>query len=160
MRHFVSATMLSLSVVGLVVGGAASGQVPPNTPHYFGPYPNWANSPLTLPDANVAITVASGCTDGGATADATVGVNGSITGITITDPGNGYAATGRCAPQIGITGAGTGAAAKATVTKSGAVVGVVVDTAGSGYKSPKVGFTGAAAAGPRPRPTAQSTTSP
>ena len=20
-------------------------------PHYFGPYPNWANSPLTLPDA-------------------------------------------------------------------------------------------------------------
>src|SRR5688572_18662616 len=71
MRHFVSATMLALSVVGLVVGGAASGQVPPNTPHYFGPYPNWANSPLTLPDANVAITVASGCTDGGATADAT-----------------------------------------------------------------------------------------
>ena len=147
MRHFVSATVLALSVVGLVVGGAASGQVPPNTPHYFGPYPNWANSPLTLPDANVAITVASGCTDGGATADATVGVNGSITGITITDPGNGYAATGRCAPQIGITGAGTGAAAKATVTKSGAVVGIVVDTAGSGYKSPKVGFTGGGGSG-------------
>ena len=25
-------------------------------PHYFGPYPNWANSPLTVPDANVTIT--------------------------------------------------------------------------------------------------------
>ena len=24
-------------------------------PHYFGPYPNWANSPLTLPDATVTI---------------------------------------------------------------------------------------------------------
>ena len=25
-------------------------------PHYFGPYPNWANSPLTQPDATVVIT--------------------------------------------------------------------------------------------------------
>ncbi len=24
-------------------------------PHYFGPYPNWANSPLTLPNATVEI---------------------------------------------------------------------------------------------------------
>ena len=147
MRRLVSATALTLSVVGLVVGGAASGQVPPNTPHYFGPFPNWANSPLTLPNANVAITVATGCTPGGATADAVVGANGSITGITITDPGNGYVATGKCAPQVGITGAGTGAAAKATVTKSGAVVGVVVDTPGSGYKSPKVSFSGGGGSG-------------
>ena len=28
-------------------------------PHYFGPYPNWANSPLTLPDATVTITPAA-----------------------------------------------------------------------------------------------------
>ena len=27
-------------------------------PHYFGPYPNWANSPLTLPDATVTISPA------------------------------------------------------------------------------------------------------
>ncbi|MCJ7711622.1 MAG: hypothetical protein MUQ32_12415, partial [Chloroflexi bacterium] len=38
-------------------------------PHYFGPYPNWANSPLTLPDARVVIT-GNGT---GATAEATVG---------------------------------------------------------------------------------------
>ena len=25
-------------------------------PHYFGPYPNWANSPFTVPDASVAIS--------------------------------------------------------------------------------------------------------
>ena len=25
-------------------------------PHYFGPYPNWANSPFTLADAQVVIT--------------------------------------------------------------------------------------------------------
>src|SRR5450756_2695272 len=27
-------------------------------PHYFGPYPNWANSPLTQPDAVVTISPA------------------------------------------------------------------------------------------------------
>ena len=52
-------------------------------PHYFGPYPNWANSPFTLPDAQVVIT-GNGT---GATAEATVGANGVITGITVTNPG-------------------------------------------------------------------------
>ena len=28
-------------------------------PHYFGPYPNWANSPLTVPDATVSIVPAA-----------------------------------------------------------------------------------------------------
>ena len=28
-------------------------------PHYFGPYPNWANSPLTVSDADVSITPAA-----------------------------------------------------------------------------------------------------
>ena len=55
-------------------------------PHYFGPYPNWANSPFTIQDATVAI---SG--DGqGAKATATVGGNGAITRINITNPGRGY----------------------------------------------------------------------
>ena len=55
-------------------------------PHYFGPYPNWANSPLTLPDVTVVI---SG--DGtGAKAEATVGANGAITAITLIDGGQGY----------------------------------------------------------------------
>src|SRR5512139_3644472 len=55
-------------------------------PHYFGPNPNWANSPLTMPDAQVVITG-----DGsGATAEATVGANGAITAITLTSGGHNY----------------------------------------------------------------------
>ena len=27
----------------------------PNPPHYFGPWPNWANSPMTVPAATVTI---------------------------------------------------------------------------------------------------------
>ena len=38
-------------------------------PHYFGPYPNWANSPFRLPDVAVALTGGGGT---GATAAATV----------------------------------------------------------------------------------------
>ena len=52
-------------------------------PHYFGPWTNWALSPLTLPDAIVTITG-----DGtGAEAVATVGGNGVVTGITVIEPG-------------------------------------------------------------------------
>ena len=55
-------------------------------PHYFGPYPNWANSPMTAADATVAIT-GNGT---GATASASVDATGVITGITILTPGSGY----------------------------------------------------------------------
>ena len=36
----------------------ASSQIadPTKIPHYFGPYPNWANSPLTTVDANIQLT--------------------------------------------------------------------------------------------------------
>ena len=55
-------------------------------PHYFGPWPNWALSPLTQGNAPVTITG-----DGtGATATATVGGNGAITAINVTNPGSGY----------------------------------------------------------------------
>ena len=36
--------------------GTASPVDQTKVPHYFGPYPNWANSPLTLPDATVTIS--------------------------------------------------------------------------------------------------------
>jgi len=102
-------------------------------PHYFGPYPNWANSPYTLPDAQVVITG-----DGsGATAEATVGANGVITAITITDPGRGYSKA-----TVDFLGSGTGAKADATVVKKGAVVDVTVVTPGSGYTAPTVSFSG------------------
>ena len=59
----------------------------PKVPHYFGPWPDWANSQLTLPDVAVAITGGGGT---GAAATATIGANGTVTSLTITDPGSGY----------------------------------------------------------------------
>jgi hypothetical protein len=102
---------------------------PTQVPHYFGPYPNWANSPLTMADVAVAI-VGDGS---GATAEASVGANGALTGITITDPGSGYTAA-----DVQITGAGTGASASATITASGAVTAITIDAGGSGYTTPVV----------------------
>ena len=108
-------------------------------PHYFGPFPNWANSPFTLADATVTIDPpASGTT---ATATATVGAGGAVTGITITDPGSGYLA----APVVTITdsaGTNTSATATATITASGSVTAVNVDAFGTGYTAPVVTLTG------------------
>ncbi|MGA7802189.1 MAG: hypothetical protein WCC36_15435, partial [Gammaproteobacteria bacterium] len=108
-------------------------------PHYFGPFPNWALSSLTLPDVAVQITG-----DGtGATATATVGANGAVTGITITNPGSGYtAATVSISP---VTGTGSGATADAVVTTSGVVTTVTVNPGGSGYTAPVVTFSGGGA---------------
>lgn len=105
-------------------------------PHYFGPYPNWANSPLTSPDVAVEI-IGNGT---GATATATVGVNGAITGFTILTPGSGYTSA-----TVNITGGGTGATASAVVNPSGAVVAVNVGAAGAGYTAPVVAITGGGA---------------
>jgi FtsP/CotA-like multicopper oxidase with cupredoxin domain len=102
-------------------------------PHYFGPFPNWALSPLTWPDATVAIS-GNGT---GATASATVGANGAVTGITITNPGSGYTTA-----TVDITGAGTGASATAAVTASGVVTAVTVDLGGAGYTAPTVTLSG------------------
>jgi FtsP/CotA-like multicopper oxidase with cupredoxin domain len=118
-----------MSVVGLVIGGAASAQVPSNVPHYFGPYPNWANSPLTLPAATVNI-IGNGT---GATAEATVGANGSITAITVTDGGTGYGTV-----KIQIVGPGTGATADGEIIRKGAVTDIAVTSPGSGYTAPVV----------------------
>jgi parallel beta-helix repeat protein len=105
---------------------------PGTTPHYFGPYPNYANSPVpkgtvttitlaaggsgyTAP--NVTIMDAFG-TGTGATANATV-VNGVITAINITNGGSDYSA-----PVVSITDStGTGAAATADIggTLSGGI---------------------------------------
>jgi len=109
-------------------------------PHYFGPYPNWANSPFTLPDAAVTIN-GNGL---GAEAVATVDGNGAITGITVTNPGSGYTVA-----TISITGSGTGAAATAVGNLSGgSVTAVNVTSPGGGYTSPTVAFTGGTAGTP------------
>ncbi|HSK52382.1 MAG TPA: multicopper oxidase domain-containing protein [Clostridia bacterium] len=98
-------------------------------PRYFGPYPNWANSPLTLAAADVTI-VGDGT---GAEATATVGANGVITGIAITNPGRGYTSA-----SVEFGGLGSGAAATAQVTTSGAVTSIDVTSGGAGYVQPQV----------------------
>ena len=113
-------------------------------PHYFGPWPNWALSPLTLPDATVTIDPPSTnptatCTDiptpaGCATATATVGTGGVVTGITITNPGSGYTAN----PSVEISGSGTNATAGATYTPSGSVTAIDVTFGGAGYTEPVI----------------------
>jgi FtsP/CotA-like multicopper oxidase with cupredoxin domain/putative cell wall-binding protein len=129
-----------MTVVALGMGETEAAPAGPTdqskVPHYFGPYPNWALSPLTLPD--VAVAIAGDGT--GATAAATVGANGAVTGITITSPGANYTAA-----TVSITGAGTGATAAAVVTLSGLVTNITLDTPGAGYKSPVATITGGGA---------------
>lgn len=108
-------------------------------PHYFGPYPNWANSPFTLPDAAVTVTG-----DGeGATASATVDpTTGGIAAITVTDAGSGY--TGA---TVTIAGGDGNAVATATVSTSGVVTGYTVTAAGAGYSGFAVAVAGGGGTG-------------
>lgn len=107
-------------------------------PHYYGPFPNWANSPFALADATVAITG-----DGtGATAIATVGLGGAVTDITITNPGSGYTAA-----TLEIGGTGSGATADALVSTAGSVTSILVDTPGNLYTSPSVYLSGGGGTG-------------
>ena len=102
-------------------------------PHYFGPFPNWANSPFTLSNATVEI-VGNGA---GATATATVGANGAVTGITVTNPGNGY-----ISPTINIIGGDGLANADAVVSTSGVVTAITVNDSGAGYTRPTAALSG------------------
>ena len=144
-RKYAFASELRRGILGLVAisvlamglpAGVASGAAmvdPTKVPHYFGPWPNWANSPLTLPDAQVVI---SG--DGtGAAATATVGADGVITGITMTNPGANYTQA-----TISFTGSGTGATADAVVTNSASVTSVAVTANGGGFGAPVVSLVG------------------
>ena len=99
---------------------------PGGVPHYFGPYPNWANSPLpkgsiaaieptnggsgyTAPTVEITDLYYGAVADP-ATATATV-TGGVITNIALTYPGSGYSA-----PVVTITETtGTGATATATI---------------------------------------------
>ncbi len=144
-RRFLTTTLSLMFIAAMLFGTSGSILAQPlnapaspvdesKVPHYFGPYPNWANSPFTLPDATVTING-----DGaGAKAVASVGANGAVTGITITDPGSGYTSA-----TVDITSAsGTGATADAVVNTSGAVTAVNVDVGGNGYTAPTVSFSG------------------
>ncbi|MBI5034042.1 MAG: multicopper oxidase domain-containing protein [Chloroflexi bacterium] len=118
--------------------GPVTGVVPPaqldqgGIPHYFGPYANYANSPLpkgpittltldfggtgyTAPVVTIADVYGTGS---GATAVATV-TGGVITGLKLTNPGSGYSA-----PIVFIDDpAGVDAAATATIGGLNQVIG-------------------------------------
>ena len=98
-------------------------------PHYFGPYPNWANSPQVLSNAVVTFTGGGGT---GAAAVATVNpANGRIDAITVTEPGSGYTTP----PGVVIQAPGvtvTPASATAAISL-GVITGIAVDEAGFGF---------------------------
>ncbi len=112
----------------------AAGPYP--APHYFSS-PNYANSPWRLPDVLVSLTGGGGT---GATADAVVDVaTGTITSITVTNPGSGYTTE----PTVDITTAvvtpTTLASATATIdVLLGTVTGITVVAGGSGYILPGI----------------------
>src|SRR6187200_3229102 len=111
MNRYILPFVMALSLA--MIGGAASAAPTSPTdeskvPHYFGPYPNWANSPLTLPAATITITG----TGTGAKAEATVGAGGSITAINLIDGGKGDSTA-----KVTVTGPGSGATADATIVK-------------------------------------------
>ena len=139
-RKILNITTSLIMLASLVLGSSINVTAAPTdptdatqVPHYFGPWPNWANSPLTMPDAQVVITGKGN----GAEAVATVGANGSITAITITNPGSGYSN-----PKIDIIGAGSGAKFKTDVAKTASVVAINVTAFGSGYTDPVVTING------------------
>lgn len=77
----------------------------------------------------------------GATATATVGANGRVTGITLTSPGTGYTS----APTVSII-SGSGATATTVLAGTGTVIALNLLTTGEGYTSaPTVDITGGGA---------------
>jgi FtsP/CotA-like multicopper oxidase with cupredoxin domain len=108
-------------------------------PHYFGPYPNWANTPQVL--ANAVVTLSGG---GGTGAEATATVDartGGIAAIAVTQPGSGYTTP----PTVEITAAGmtpTAVAAATAAISAGVLTSIAVDEAGFGFTAPAVTFSG------------------
>lgn len=119
-------------------------------PHYFS-HPNYANSPLRLPDAMVEIMGGGGM---GATAAATVDVaTGSIVSIEVLTPGEGYTSP----PMVMISSAmvtpSSPASATAIIDFTGLVTGIEVTAGGSSYTAPVVEITGGGGSGAAARVT-------
>lgn len=82
------------------------------SPHFFGPWPNWANSPLP---------------------------SGAVTNITLVSGGSRYSSPTVTIWNM-YDNLGTGAIANATVT-NGVITAITLNTGGSGYDSPQVAIT-------------------
>jgi len=119
--------------------GPASPVDETRVPHYFGPYPNYANSPQVLADAQVAIGGGGGT---GATAVATVDPRtGGISAVTVTGSGSGYLIS----PVVTITASSVTPTVQATAVAEislGVLTSVTVDESGFGFISPTVSFAG------------------
>jgi len=138
----VGATVVGTAGVAVVSPAAAAPSSPTDgtqVPHYFGPWPNWANSPFTLPDAAVTITG-----DGqGAAATAQVDpMTGGIASVEVTAPGSDYTTA-----TLSIAGGDGGAAATANITATGAVVDYAVSAPGGSYGAFSVDVTGGGGTG-------------
>ena len=134
---------LVLITLLLLASLAAFSQAPDPTkiPHYFGPYPNWANSPFTAADANIQFTDTCGGGAGtGATAVASVNAQGTITAVTVTNQGTGYT----CPPSVTIGSTyGSGAAAHTAFTPSaGYLSSITLVDGGTNYFSPVITING------------------
>jgi len=143
-RKFLNMLVSLMVLTSLVFGGSIKAAAMPSgpvdeskVPHYFGPYPNWANSPFRLPDVSVTLAGGGGT---GATAAADVDPqSGEITAISVLTPGSGYTS----APIVTITSTiGSGAEATAAVDYSGVVNAITVDAFGAAYNAPTVTISG------------------
>src|SRR6266498_1127404 len=146
-RKFLNMLVSLMVLTSLVFGGSIKAAAMPSgpvdetkVPHYFGPYPNWANSPFRLPDVTISLDGGGGS---GATAAATVDPqSGAITAVSVTTPGSGYTS----APAVTIvSNSGSSASATAVVDYSGVVNAIAVDVAGSKYSAPAVTISGGGA---------------
>ena len=145
-RILVAAALVSLSLplvntsaLGALPSGATDATV---VPHYFGPWPNWALSPLTLTTAAVSIDGAG--KDAAAVAQVDP-VTGGIASISVTSPGHDYVQGTTTVTIAGSTG--TAATAAATVSASGVVIGFTDVVTGAGYTSFDVGLAGGGGTG-------------
>ena len=142
----VVAAVLTGMIVSLPGSGSAAAASPASAtdatqvPHYFGPWPNWANSPFTLSNASVKITG-----DGtGAAATAQVDpATGGIASVEVTAPGKGYTT----APTVTVGGGDGTATATAAISTSGALTGFTVSAAGAGYSGFAVALSGGGGSG-------------
>ncbi len=122
-------------------------------PHYFGPYANYANSPLPRGPITSVVVVNGGSgystnpgdvtaafsdvygTGSSAIGEVVVSSGGAITAIKILTPGSGYSV-----PQVTITdstAAGTGATALAYIGHL-PIDHITIDAGGSSYSSPTI----------------------
>ena len=128
-----------LAMVTTVIGTEAAMAATPDptkVPHYFGPWPNWANSPLTLSQASVTI---SGTGSGAAAVAQVDPVTGGIKSVDVTAAGQGYDSG---PVTVEVAGGNPNATATATVSAADVVTGFTGVTPGSGYEAFKVVLSG------------------